>query len=460
MACPFFELPAELHLEITKLLPKEDAVRLSSTCASYRNFLAPDIFRTITLDNYRNKRLPAQALANSLYGEHVRRLHFIGHAPVSRRLGIAYVDTEGVFPDSVRTSLSDLELFPNLETLTVEFRFSLSSADSWMTDFRLFDEEEREEQILLAEKSQAWRALIAKTFEALAQNKKLKALEIVNLPPKEVSTYQSPAFHAFLATLNRFSLSLWGGKDSQGLCTNLLKPYLTFLSKLDQFFFNHLHSVTSFVLKASEAGPLGLQGGHHAPLALDQTQMPALRTLHLEHVFLCAELLDFLGGHAHVLESLTLHRCFAATELWDMHIDENSPTVNAELAQYRVDWREFFMFLVESRPRRLRRVDITPVEELPYCDGKETDDEMLHEIEALRETMGHDREGRRRLFAHAALEYESGRLDQDEEVNRWAFLRGEDLWAWERLKELVEENVREGNVRTRLQGMSISREFC
>lgn len=78
--------------------------------------------------------------------------------------------------------------------------------DSW----EILEEGETPQQVLEAESEEGWRALMARSLEALSRNKSahFEALELRKLVPKEVSTFRSDVFHHFLGTVRRFKLSV------------------------------------------------------------------------------------------------------------------------------------------------------------------------------------------------------------------------------------------------------------
>lgn len=439
MSCPIVQLPSELQVAIIKSLasePIQALIDLSCTCSVYRSLLAPDIFKAITLRNNEKSGSSLQAIANSRHSELVREIRYIGSAPGDGAGDDSYKDTQAVFPDVVRAALSGLKRFRNLQRLSVEFAFNLSSYDDWQDSFYMFDNEETEEQVQSAEKSLGWRALMAKSFEAVAQNKNLKSLQVIQLPPREVSVFRHPTFHEFLGTLDRFALSLWGDDNGAGWKTNTLEPYLGFLSKLDQFFFNHLHCTTEFSLKADEAGPIGLKGRYHAPLALNATQMPRLQSLHLEHIFICRELVNFLVGHADGLESMLLHNCYGGV---NQLINDDPDGDDEGEVENGIHWHVLFNALADAKPKQLWRVEITPTElcyYYPYGDkGADESDETRKVRRILQE------DPKRRLFAYKILDDKYGMLFDDEDENRTAFLRGDDQRAYDRLMEIFKANA-------------------
>lgn len=91
---------------------------------------------------------------------------------------------------------------------------------------------------------------MAKAYKSLAQNPQpcMKALDIQQLMPIEVSTFSIRTFHNFVGMLGRFTLSIHGGDDGAGWKIKAINDYPIFLSKLDKIF-DRLKNVTHVDLK-------------------------------------------------------------------------------------------------------------------------------------------------------------------------------------------------------------------
>jgi hypothetical protein len=214
--------------------------------------LLPTIYKDIVL---RNNAESATRVASiiSKYAHHAERLYFVGSAPGDK--DDDFSDTEKVFPDEVANILSDLSKFPNLQSLGVEFELGIDengemSSNHWENDFYMFGDEESEQDVVTAEANEGWRAMMAKTFNALARNERLEELEIRNLVPKTVSAWSTDAFQNLLGTLDRFRISLWGADNGAGWRTNTLDSYGSFVDRMDQYFFGHLVKITELLLRA------------------------------------------------------------------------------------------------------------------------------------------------------------------------------------------------------------------
>lgn len=449
MSSSLVDLSTELQLKITRELLAEtyteegldnakgegqatkhdsNLVNWSCTSSYFRDLLAPYIFESVKLQNNDKSGSSLLDLSKSRYNELVKEVHFVGSAPGdARRSNEGYRDTVAIFPEGVNALLSNLRVFPNLETLSIRFDYLFNDYSEW---------EESDEEVKKAEEEYAWRALMAKTYEALIRNEiiGLKALEIEDLVPRKVSTFTSQPFRTFLSRLERFSLSIYGEDNGAGWMINTHYYYDAMMAKLDEYFFNHLASATAFALKAPEEGPLGLEGMNHIRLAFRKGQMPLLKTLDLEYIFVCPELIEFLLDHVQTLEHLSMQNC--------------SSSING-LAEDEIHWKQLLNALADANPERLSHLQITNMTEnsetgipLTYDQalGKEEDEEEVSgEVEEARRILQAD--PNRRLFAHTNLDDKYGMLDHDEEENLASFQQGEDQASYERLMRIVNANA-------------------
>ncbi|MCJ1247481.1 hypothetical protein MMC30_004695 [Trapelia coarctata] len=446
MSCPLIGLATELqHAIIQQLDRTGDQASLRSwscTCAFYRSLLAPYLYKRIVLRNYEKSASSVHALANSQFKGCIDEINYTAEGECTDVDNWQYwtgetrgdfgnpeavTDPEEVFPDTVHTLLSDLQRFPRLKTLSIEFPVNFKRKN-WGFAFysEMFDEEETEDEIQSAEENEGWRALMAKTFTALSLNDKpsIKTLEIKKLYPFEISTFRSETFHDFLGPLDRFDLSLFGGENGAGWCINCSNGYLEFVSKLDTYFFDHLNNVTEFCLRAEETGPLGLSGRHHATLALRADQMPLLKSVSLENIFVSPELVDFLVGHTKTLERISLKDCFGGI---------NGETENG------IHWEALFTALSDAKPEKLRQFDVLPLDP-PYqnmyshADLSETDG--VHLCRTMLE-----QDPKRRLFPYKILDDKYGTLFHDEDQTLESFLEGDDQKAYDRLICIIDDNA-------------------
>lgn len=389
----------------------------------------PNLFEFVTLRNEATCGDSLIALAGGNHADMIKTINFYGSAPTYANGGCetaAFYDIDGVFPESVKTVLSNLHRFPSLELLTIEYTFTCADFEG----FGLIAS--REESFIKAkdaEKSEAWRALMAKTYDALAKNKGTytKGLELRDLIYKRSSTFNNLDFQQFLIHLDSFSLSLCGeGHDATTY--NTTTEYVAFGKSLDEFFSFYLHHVTSLTIKASEEVPLGIRDSRNwkqVPLALGYCQMPFLQKVHFEYISICPALIDFLVSHIATLEHISLHYCFACSN--------GSPR-----KRYNTYWDKFFDALSNAGFQKLRQIEIESGEiQLPtlYADDGGLEEEEKARFHAIREAyrLTRDPDSGRRLFAYCFLDRFVKMVLESEEENLAAFLRGNDQASYDRL---------------------------
>ena len=261
MSCTLIGLSIELHLKIVEnLLPDatdEDHIRhnnhelkyrnalfnWSRTARGFRDLLGPYLFRSVYLRNNDKSGSSLLQLSESRYSDVVKELHFVGSAPGDAHEDEeAYGDTEAILPNSVNKLLSNLYVFPKLEKLSIRFEYRFTDWDEWEEGLDIC-ETEQDDDVSEAEQKIAWRTLMARTYEAVARNNSPKTVEILGLVRKNVSTLSSPAFHAFLAQVEHFTLSIYGEDNGAGWHINTHAYYVSMMSKLDRLFFDHLKRV-------------------------------------------------------------------------------------------------------------------------------------------------------------------------------------------------------------------------
>lgn len=400
-------------------------INWSCTCSYFRELLAPEIFKTAKLVNSDKSGSSLEAVVNSHYNIHVKELHFIGSALENVHSdGAAFSDTDGILPRNVHGLLCNLQRFPSLERLSIEFDYNLESLDLWIESIERSTEVETTEQVLEAEASVAWRALMSRTYSALTQNKSphFKHLEIRNLMTRKVSTFSHTAFHKFLNHLEQFTISIYGEDTGRGQMSNTTEEYSVLMGKLDEYFFNHLANVTTLSVRAPRAEPLGLEGMNYISLTLKPDQMLLLTTLHLDFIFASPELIDFLVGHKATLKKVTLNNYYADTKVF---------------AENSVSWSKFFNSLFSACFPRLRCFELMGTEMRLPTDGWPSEELNAKVRSILQQDPG------RILFPYAFLDPSSGKLLYDERRSFEAFVRGRDQRSWNRLMGLVEKNAKE-----------------
>jgi hypothetical protein len=312
----------------------------------------------------------------------------------------------------------------------------------------MFYDPESSEDIHAAEEDEGWRALMSKSFDALSKNttSSIEEFEIKGLVAKEVSAFTSKDFHDFLGKLKTFSVSLHDWFNGMALGMNLQRGFAAFAEKLGNYFFDHLQSTTDFSLKAHKTAPLGMDmlDRYHVHLALRPSQFPLLRKLALGYIHVCPELVDFLIAHLETLEELVMTDCQCSLPL----LDEDTEGMR---------WYKLFDALAERQPPRLRKLEMTPTQQIGKKSFDEFDDEnkwrMMRELLAAeperslfrktRELLAED--PKRRLFAYANYD-KIDTVGRDAKKELESLLKGEDQRAYNRLMAIAERNREKGNM--------------
>ena len=472
---PLLRLPLEIHLAIIAEVvaaPLEDVhgirrsrddaatvdraslLSLGKSCSFYRGIVLPKIYESVTLRNTEKSGDSIQAIAQSTFSHHVKRLNFVGSAPGDNE-GIAYRDTEGVMPESVYDVLGRLDQFSNLETLSVRFDFhfnvNFSSHEKWKRGFEMFSPKERYATVVKAEESQGWRALMALAWSAIIRNEvfQFKALEIHELLPREVSTYSTPEFRSLLRAMDRVYISTYGLQDDHLIRTsNTLRGVHYFYSRLDELFLDHLDGVKHFTLRAHESCHLGLGAtDHHLPLPLHDYHMPALESIHLESVFVCPNLLEFFETHTDSLRDVVMRDCMGSANQ-DGTLDEPG-----------VLWEQLLNTMADASPQRLRSIVVDSADGLTSHEASygSLEDESHQDFDGNGDmgengVLAHARlrgarypwsiaeDDQRIKFAYKISHRKRGCLEDDGAQQARAWRNGDDLRAYNRLVRIVKSN--------------------
>src|ERR1700722_65616 len=454
-------------------------MNFSATCSFYRSLLAPLIFSRIVLRNTQKSGASITAIAKGRHRDVVKELHlhFIGSASKeSSDTGSEASDEPArnfkenpILPLSIRVILSNLNsadrLFSNLERVIIEFDFDEAEwYEHWGEDI-MQDEYESVDEAVEVECSDAWRALLCETFEALANNAENKCasndnkphsfsdFKIAKLQPVRISALSSDKWKSLLSNnVKEFTLQLVPPVDLAGWEINSFTSMAGWTGNFDEAFFNHLDLCEGLTLLPNESAPLGTYSGrYYCPLALRPDQMPRLRTLELEYIIICEELIDFVVARKDTLESLVMRDCFAS--------------LHPLVADDEPRWVNLFNALVEARPKNLTRIEVLIVkQEIDYDDlFCEDDDNDVCELQRMKELLEEDRDaqgerkrdgtedesmgvadrrkgGKRTLFLYATLDAKYGMCLTDEAEIRRQFLKGEDQESWDALMDLVWDN--------------------
>ena len=486
MHCYLVDLSDELHLKIIHQLLKHDQLHhdksmepdphegrqdrddefqyhrdlmnWSSTSRYFRNLLAPIIFRQIKLCNDEKSGASVDALLKSPHGDLVKEIYFLDSIPPG--VTDSHDDNgdeeplpEGFYeasdedseeedgsvtvtlPPVVDNLLSDLDQFSHLESLSIGFTYPYESTfDEYYDAEGVMDNEN-------PEAARAFQALITTTYKTLFRNKvpQLSAVELRKFVWTFTEPYESQTFHEFLSHVKHFSLSVRGGDNGAGWCVNTCDGYLECVTRFGEFFFDHLVSATSLTFQAPDQGPIGLEGMRHACLALQRQQMPLLKSLRLEFIFICQELADFVASHADTLERLILHECNSSVNglqerepfYWCHFLDALHGADLKQLSHVEIQPHNAPLTFAESMVRKYKLV---PMERELEPDN----------VQQIREVIDTDKG--RRVFGYATLDDKYGACDVNDEEVQAAFERGEDQVAFDRLMVHVNANAAKGIV--------------
>ena len=430
-----------------------DLMNWSCTSLYFRNLLAPYIFTSIKLRNDEKSGASVDALLKGRHGALVKEIHFLGTIPprtanpddggevddalaegsnnksyeAGKEIGKSVTIT---LPPVVDDILSDMRQFSNLESLSIGFTYPFDN------NFDEYYDTETPERSGNPEAARNLHALMTKTYDTLLRNKdfQLRAVEIRKFVGFFAEPYESQRFHDFLSHVEHFTISVREGDVGVGWYVEMCSPHLECVARFDELFFNHLASATTLTIRAPYAGPIGLDGFNPARLGLREEQMPLLKSLNLEHIFICQELVDFVISHTDSLEQLTLHDCngrpnFDGSTFYWNHFFDALRSANLKHLSY-----------LEIRPYNARLTFEEVYEPPPFLPHTERlEPENVQQISRILNA-----DPRRRMFAYATMDdkYEDIFIDHEETVA--AFERGEDQVAFDRLMGNVNANATKG----------------
>ena len=443
--CLITTLPNELQFAICNDIDQSGAIKLSSTCSFYREFLAHRIFNALRLEATDPSSATAvKAIWDGKHAAHVRELHYscsYESPPCSnhqekehlafqllwdRELVLGLRSKGYVLDYNVSYVLSHLKRFPNLSTLVIGFDFDWFWQLGEEHGNHINNDASRSrDEVLMDEKVEAWRALMVESYAAVQCNKELQHLHIKDLPPTEISTFTNEKFHKFLGRVKRFELSVGNPVPScPGCNAERLDGYNSFMEDLGEFFFNHLSQATHLKLRPHEEASLAVE--HPLPLPVAPKYMPLLTAVSLERTAICEELISCFIGHKSTLESITLDDCFSTAI--DLYHEGNYAT-----------WDELLTSLWKARPTKLKELRIFPTTAEMGDGWQDIGDDAEDERDRICQIL--EKEPERRFFVYSSIE--DGMDEQSKEdgyTNRQSFLLGEDQMAYDKLMGLVANN--------------------
>ena len=459
-------LPAEVQSLIIESLysdhDKKSLCALRSVCKLYQiHPVLNELFYKIQVlrnDDIESIKTIQEISSSPTYKLLVKELHFKATAPGDQET--EYVagewDHAKYFPHESPVShiLQNLQThFPNLQNISVEFVYELSKEINhrqWGTDFYMWDDLEHLAPADRAdhEEREPWLYCMQKTYESLAMNEDYRGgLEIICLPPVQISTFSSSVWHTFLSRLTSIKFSMLGQDNGAGWHSNTQESYTNFCNRLSDFVFKSLSSCTSLDFASHEYMPLGCSGYNHMALPLRAEHLPLLQHLRLEQCFIGPELLTFLRAHSSTLTSLHLQNCMSAH--------------GCSMAEDAIPWSEFFSSLLllpttSSSPPfpKLTSLTILPIEATKIWDEyQEEDADGNPELAILRDRFGglevEHRKGVR-MWEYKRTGDRFGMIFELGQVVRERYLEGEDTREFERVMTLVRRNQKTMGVRRQL----------
>ena len=441
MTASLLSLSTELMLNIIDQLdhtstsfipaPSTELLKLSRVCKPFRIITLPYIFKDITLLNDVESGSSVLAILNSPSVEHVRSVHYIGVMAMAKspdeRVGPPTKPAPEHLPDAVEHVLSNLAKFPNLERVTVEFRCAKTADEDdniHQLSYDIFEELEDLEQVLEAEKNDAFRALVKRSYDALTRNPvgTVRNLEMRNVVAKDCSAWNSHKFSTLLGGLAEYTLSLRGGDNGVGWQVNKVPAYLSFIESLDSRFIQHFDQLKRFRFEATKDGPPGLDGGiNNACLGLREDTMQALETLELKHVFISKELATFIASHSSSLKSVRLDKCYSG-------VDSN----NCADEEDAISWGRFFSSIAEQATFGIQEFDVG-ISDLESIQPQDLGEGAYRYGQAVRAKDLREQYPGRRMFDYKHVDDKYGMLFDSEDQAFERFEDGTDHAGWEQL---------------------------
>lgn len=415
MASCFDLLPPELLEEIYSQLTLESLLRLSSTCKAQRSSLAPRVFKTIRFTNDA-KVAESALLAARSHGQHTGRIEFSAGGAIGTHLS-----KPCLLPAA--TALLRGDFTPHATCAKIHFTFDYDDYGEEYDGGSIYTFDEAEDYATVREEEERlhWRQLMNEAWAALAKNKAISELEVLDLVPKKTSAFQDASFLRFLGQLERADFTLLFLDNGAGWHINTVEGFGVFAEEMAGIFFQHMTHLKNLTLRSES--PLGRPSRFEAPLPLQAGHLPALHTLKLHNCYVGQELLDFLET-AKALKSLDIDKCYAC------HPD------SADIEEFGTTWAAFFDKVVEMQPAALTTLlaGETAVP-LKASWDKEPDSD---ELQQARAELAKDK--KLRVFGYATTDDKYGMFFDDYEVNLEEFNNREDYEAYKRLVAVVEGN--------------------
>ena len=402
-------------------------IALSQTNSLFRALLAPSIFATLTLQNMSVSGATISAIASGEDAKFVKKIEYVAKVPFPDWDGKGAAPKSSDFPYEAEHVLTHLSLFPNLETLSIQFPFHVESLREQIDGQ---DPLESAEVVREEEAKYGWRALMTSSYTAVAKNSVgvVKSLVLRNIVMKESSAWETEEWRSFLRGLTKFDVSMRGWDNGAGWATSTYDAYTDFIDNFDHYFFDHLDNVTHLTLSFNEWGTAGTGGGYIGPLCFKAKHMPYLQHLTLDFVIVGEVLVQLLRTHSKTIETIDMKHAYAIEKWW--HGD--------------LTWAEFFDALLANEPSypNLRSCNI----ESPLLDWEAKDEARPDKPGEIRpRAVGI---GRELLYAQISDKYGSILTDalwREHDPDK-AEVKPRDWAAYEKFMLFVEANKQERKV--------------
>jgi hypothetical protein len=290
-----------------------------------------------------------------------------------------------------------------------------------------------------------WRALMAKTYDAVACNDQgsFTTLVLQEVLPVGVSWCTTKAWAKFLGGVKTFNLSpriynntacWWCTRTSPYASPYVPSIEVALIEHVD-ILFRNLTSVTDFRFTADYCA---VGRNNYDCLALNANHMPLLQTLDLERCLIAEGLATFISSHSQTLRRIKLTDCFSGAVCPD-----ESTSAGGDIA-----WADFFDILsdgflsvekatfVEFCISSTTLGDEHCITHIVDCKPVQVNTENFELAQRLLENEPH-----RRLFAHEYMssKYINSEHNGDQDLN--SLLQGRDQAAFDRLMAVTKRQV-------------------
>lgn len=454
------------------LLPEvnECLLGLSTVNKNFRALVAPLIFHTVLLRNTARSGASVNAVAGGELALHVKKIEYLATTrrmrsehlePQPSKKELEYRDENEdqsggkseykgkrstpfprgwsrpvFFPDAVEEALENLNRFPNLEGVAVQFAsYDMDYGLDWVVGFEA-DKVESVEELKRIESDLVWRSLMNASYTALARNPPgtVKALQLRNLLPAASSCWYTDAWRAFLERLQSIEIGLREGDGTREFyegTMGLTVGYSTFLERLNSTFFRHLSTTTHLALTLTEDWAYALYQFGNTWWPLENAVFPHLQSVTFHFGLVGPGLTNFLHTHAATLRSVSLTKFFAP-----LRADE--PFESRVETDY--SWAQFFASLGAAVPPFPLLSDFRVT-----CEVPKEELDTLYRSEAVTKWINEGGAG----LLYGRLDFENGSLLSDllldpymyqADWEDWERQRNRDRRAYEEFIGLVEGN--------------------